>query len=194
MTGLQLLFADLRTKPHCECYLRGAARMNRGLLKMHIVAVVASGPTEEGLAMLCEDDRPFLQVKMSSFTIEQEFIGDLSVDVYTYAWFVGLGAMRVSVSLRGVCWTKWKEHPWCMFAGDATVKLEQKLNELSALEELDGQMWACPKFMQQWSTTVADLAHASAAQTKKYHPYFGHEKSPPQGGAPHGQALDAKRG
>ena len=106
MTGLQLLSACSRTEPHSEYYPHGAARMNRELL-----IAIASGPTEEVLAMLLEDDRHHLQLKMMNFTIEQEFefIDGLSVDVYTYlASFVGPGAMMVrldvlSVSCASVC-------------------------------------------------------------------------------------------
>ena len=166
MTGLQLLFADLRTKPHCECYLRGAARMNRGLFKMHIVAAVAPGPTEEGLAMLCEDDRPFLQVKFEfSLAILSgvrclhlpRFVRRLGChDRYRSGsgevnWVPSECHTRVSVFSSWCVLDKWKGHPWCTFAGDATVKLEQKLDELSAheakpQEELDGQMWTSLRF------------------------------------------------
>ena len=143
MTGLQLhLCLYVRTKPHSVYYLHGAARMHRELLKMHIAAAIASRPTEEVLAMLFEDDRPLLQLKMSNFTIEQEFefIGDLSVDVYTYfALLVGSSAMKIrsdvlSVFCASVCvLAKLKEHPLYFFV-DSTVELEQKLDEVSALE------------------------------------------------------------
>ena len=66
--------------------------------------------------MLLENDRFILQVKMISFTTEQEFqfVGDLSVDVYTYlASFLCSGAMKVrsdvlSVFHASVCFLSWR--------------------------------------------------------------------------------------
>ena len=194
MKGLPLLFAFIRKTPDSECYLHGAARMKRELLKMHIVAAVASGPTEEVLAMLFENDRFLLQVKMISFTTEQEFefVWDVSDDVYTYlASFVGSGAMKVrsdvlSVLHASVCFLLMRV---LENEGDTVVDLEHKLDELGVLEakpqeELAGQMWACIKFNLLPRNQLLRLpgqgrgtgqAHASAAQTKKYHPHFGHD-------------------
>ena len=72
LTGMSKYVAYIRSKPHDDYYLHGAARMTKDVKRVVILAGLSSGIMDELLAMLLEDDRLLMQLESVHQTIEEE--------------------------------------------------------------------------------------------------------------------------